>query len=817
MSPPVFTLDQVIAQLRTSWGGASENNTYPFATSPILYAILTSPPADSSPENAGWVAMSALMAARAAEAFELWDDLIPVSLNPYAGNPPANANIIQFGYSSATDGGGTYEYPVLSTPPTTANQYGGQQFNIVRAEIWLNSTWSTHNFSSAINQPGFGYYGGYGFITYLHEIGHALGLSHPGSYNAGGSDPITYASNAEFAQDTRRYTVMSYFDANDDGSGADHVGSDNLLHYAQTPMLYDIAAVQAIYGADFTTRSTDTTYGFHNNTGLNVYDFTKNTNPILTIWDGGGIDTLDLSGFSGTQRVDLNAGTYSDVGGFMTNNLAIAYNVTIENAVGGSGNDTITGNDANNTLWGGPGNDTLVGAIGNDILHGGPGNDVLNGGPGADQFVFDAPSDGGDTVQDFAFGTDHLVLNHIGFGLAGTGTLQNAGVSFVNGGSATSLSPTIFFNGTDAFWDSDGTGSSPSSLLAHFSNSGLTHSSVTDGFVSGWNLLSVGHFDTSVNNDMVWQRASDGYTLTWMMSNGAVTTAHLIGTMPGWDVVATGDFNGDGVDDLVWQRESDGSIEATVMSNGSVDHVVDLGAAPGWKVIATGDFNGDGTSDLIWQRDSDGFTLTALMSNGAVASARFLGMLQGWNVTATGDYNGDGTDDIILQRDYDGFTQTALMSDGAVASARFLGMLQGWNIVASGHFNGDGSDDLVLQRLFDGFTQTGLMSNGAIVSASFDGMMPGWKVIAAGDYNNDSIDDVLWQRPSDGSTNAWLMSNGVVANAVDLGALPGWTMLSSGQLDQGGPDDLMWTRSDGWVESWLLHSPQMTAQDWLVI
>ena len=78
MSPPVFTLDQVIAQLRTSWGGASENNTYPFATSPILYAILTSPPADSSPENAGWVAMSALMTARAAEVFELWDDLIPV-------------------------------------------------------------------------------------------------------------------------------------------------------------------------------------------------------------------------------------------------------------------------------------------------------------------------------------------------------------------------------------------------------------------------------------------------------------------------------------------------------------------------------------------------------------------------------------------------------------------------------------------------------------------------------------------------------------------------------------------------------------------
>src|SRR5262249_4421841 len=131
-APPVFSLNQVIAQLRTSWGGASENNTYPFATSTIYYKVLTSPPSDSSPENAGWVAMSALMAARAGEAFALWGDLIPFSILPYSGNPPANADIIQFGYSSATSGGGTYEYPVLYNPPATSNIYGGLQYNIVR-------------------------------------------------------------------------------------------------------------------------------------------------------------------------------------------------------------------------------------------------------------------------------------------------------------------------------------------------------------------------------------------------------------------------------------------------------------------------------------------------------------------------------------------------------------------------------------------------------------------------------------------------------------------------------------------------------------
>src|SRR5262249_61181207 len=100
-------------------------------------------------------------------------------------------------------------------------------------------------------------------------------------------------------------------------------------------------------------------------------------------------------------------------------------------AIGGSGNDTITGNDANNTLWGGPGNDTLLGGIGNDILHGGPGSDLLNGGPGADQFVFDAPSDGGGTIQDFTFGPDHPLLCPIGFCLARPCTVPKARLGFV--------------------------------------------------------------------------------------------------------------------------------------------------------------------------------------------------------------------------------------------------------------------------------------------------------------------------------------------------------------------------------------------------
>ncbi|WP_245487943.1 M10 family metallopeptidase [Rhizobium ruizarguesonis] len=301
--------------------------------------------------------------------------------------------------------------------------------------------------------PRFGNYAGQ---TLAHELGHALGLKH--AHEGGTVVPSAY--------DSLEYTIMTYHTfIGDDERGAkyEHDGAP------QTFMMLDIAALQEMYGADYTTNSGDTVYKWNPNQGITyvngVAAITPAANRIFaTIWDGGGIDTYDLSAYTTALKIDLRAGGYSvfsqgqlaDLGGGPNNGYArgnifnaLLYhdNVAslIENVRAGSGSDTIVGNEADNTLWGNAGNDSLTGDSGNDTLDGGAGIDKMSGGVGNDVYIVDNANDtvienaneGTDTVRtavgDFTLGTNVENLTYTGTdGFAGYG---NAADNVITGGT----------------------------------------------------------------------------------------------------------------------------------------------------------------------------------------------------------------------------------------------------------------------------------------------------------------------------------------------------------------------------------------------
>jgi len=359
-----WTRDQVIAQLTTvdpMWHWTGSIITFAFPTSATGMNA-------SSSEKTGFRPVNTTQQAFFSLGLQLWDDLIPQTFQLTL----SATSDIEFAYSSSM---GDYAHVVSPSPPSASNS-GSAWFSTPAGTDANNSTTS----------PTIGLHG---FETLIHEMGHALGLNHMGDYNGAGTwTPSSY-------QDSTVYSVMSYFGPtgpylSSAVASADWTASDGQTYEPQTPMLNDVMAIQSIYGASTTTRTGDTVYGFSCNIGgaaANIYDFTVNRNPILAIFDSGGNDTLNLSGWTAPSVIYLESGVYSS-GNNMTNNIVIAYNCVIENAVGGGGNDQLTGNASDNRLDGGASADQLYGGAGNDTLIGGTGNDAIYGGDGEDTAVF---------------------------------------------------------------------------------------------------------------------------------------------------------------------------------------------------------------------------------------------------------------------------------------------------------------------------------------------------------------------------------------------------------------------------------------------
>lgn len=691
-------------------------------------------------------------------AMALWSDIANISFAEVTTPGAADVTYLRGSDGGAYENNSAFSYTVGGT--TLSNPSG--------AIISIDTT------VAGFGPIGgsFSIYGGYPWQTLVHELGHLVGLGHGGSYN-GNVDPITQ----QFSKyDSRLWSVMSYINPWDSSAkyfatypvtGANWgVSPDFYYREPTTWMPLDVLAVQRIYGVASTTPlSGGQTFGFNCNVvGASkvFFDFAVNKDPVITLWDKGTGNTLDLSGFTTAANINLNPGTFTSCDG-MTNNIGIAFGTAIDTAYGGSGNDTILANSNGDHLYGLGGNDTLTGGIGNDYLDGGIGNDTLTGGLGddrfRDQFGTNIISGGSGYDQ-----IDFTTLNGVGFASNQVTIVYNANGSITISGAG--FSDTV--TGVE---------------VAHFTDRDIALRQASRADLSG-----------SGTSSIIWQNTSTGLVLDWTISNGAVVgSTNIAGFAPGsgWSFAGSGDFNGDGTSDVLLNNTGNGltTVGAWLVSNGGYSGYTTIGGfgtASGWSAIGTGDFNSDGVSDVLLSFTSgDNVTLWDWqISNGKAVATNNLNMgftiSSGWTVLGTGDFNGDGSSDVLLLN-----TQSGTVADwsvrnntsGSFTSIAGIAPGTGWNYLGVGDFNGDGTSDILWQNgsvlviwelagpnsgqaaggLLRSVTETNSVANGD----SFAGI---------GDYNGDGISDILWRNTSTGDTSGWLIgATGQVNTIVGLG------------------------------------------------
>lgn len=268
---------------------------------------------------------------------------------PATSGSAADADIVWWLASASAMGGGGYlgmhEVPDGSYP----NIYG--YFN------YQHSSWN----SLAA--------GGYGYVTVLHELGHAMGLAHP--HDGGGEADATKFPGVSSSSSTGTnglnqgiWTTMSY-----NSGWNQQPGTSYAYGWEGSLMAFDIAALQKLYGANTSTAPGNNTYQLPDTLATGTY--------WSSIWDTGGADTLSNAGSSLASTINLNAAplTGANAGGYVSyipgipGGFTIANGVVIENAIGGRANDVLVGNAAANTLDGRAGADSMTGGAGNDTYY----------------------------------------------------------------------------------------------------------------------------------------------------------------------------------------------------------------------------------------------------------------------------------------------------------------------------------------------------------------------------------------------------------------------------------------------------------------
>jgi hypothetical protein len=227
ISAPSYAISALVNPYGYKWGsmtvGASATVTFSFLTSvPGYYA-------SNAGERSNFAAMNTAQQNAALAAFSLYSQVANITFVQVApGTGSINLGMADLG--NGIGGWAYYPYPGYSGS-NDASSYG---------DVWITNRYSSYNNPTP---------GSWEYQTFIHEIGHAIGMKHPGNYNAGGGG--TAGPYLPSGEDNHQYTVMSYY------SGPSYGSLEPI-----TPQLYDVATIQYLYGANTSTRSGSDTYTF---------------------------------------------------------------------------------------------------------------------------------------------------------------------------------------------------------------------------------------------------------------------------------------------------------------------------------------------------------------------------------------------------------------------------------------------------------------------------------------------------------------------------------------------------------------------------
>jgi serralysin len=313
-----YRVDVLIEGRSVSWNPSGNKS----AATPVTYSFALTPAYFSGDNAKGFAPFTAAQKDGVRSFLSLANSIININFTEVIENTSPTTSYGQMRMANVTtDAAGYAQMPGADGPED--------------GDVFI----STETIDSAYAPGSFDY------DTLIHEVAHAIGLKHPGNYNASGppsTEPGNYLASSE---DSKTISVTSY---------AEHPQGLQRIDFGP----YDLLALDYLYGLR------------PYQTGNNSYAYTDSVGrQMQTIYDTGGTDTIDFSQVSTPTVINLNGGSSSSAGKISSNasseraqnNIQIAFGTEIERVIGSPQADQITGNGSANVLTGGGGNDQING------------------------------------------------------------------------------------------------------------------------------------------------------------------------------------------------------------------------------------------------------------------------------------------------------------------------------------------------------------------------------------------------------------------------------------------------------------------------